>query len=241
MRLVLVGADFEENLGMCMIAAAAESRGHRTTVVPFQRAGERPQVVAEVLAARPDVVGLAAQFQHRGTDFLALARDLRRAGFRGHVTAGGQFATMAHQPILAGRYGVDSVVLYEGEHTVGELLDALASGRSLDEVAGLALPDGACGARRTAARPLVANLDSLPLAQRYRQHARPVKSSRDQKKTPTVHRFQLPPSPQSDLFLFAPDSRRSDHKRSPVHQHAFPLQLPRQSGPWSYRNPFLPG
>ena len=172
MRLVLVGADFEENLGMCMIAAAAESRGHRTTVVPFQRAGERPQVVAEVLAARPDVVGLAAQFQHRGTDFLALARDLRRAGFRGHVTAGGQFATMAHQPILAGRYGVDSVVLYEGEHTVGELLDALASGRSLDEVAGRALPDGACGARRTAARPLVANLDSLPLAQRYRQHAR---------------------------------------------------------------------
>lgn len=172
MRLVLVGADFEENLGMCMIAAAAESRGHRTLVVPFQRADDRPQVVAEVLAARPEVVGLATQFQHRGTDFLALARDLRRAGFCGHITAGGQFATMAHQPILSGRYGVDSVVLYEGDHTIGELLDALASGRSLDDVAGLALPDRKCGARRTAARPLVASLDSLPLAHRYRQHSR---------------------------------------------------------------------
>ena len=88
MRLVLVGADFEENLGMCMIAAGAESAGHAASVVPFQSAEERARVIKKVLAARPDVVGLAAQFQHRGTDYLALACDLRRAGFRGHITAG---------------------------------------------------------------------------------------------------------------------------------------------------------
>lgn len=172
MRLILVGADFEENLGMCMIAATAESAGHATVVVPFQSADERADVVARVLAARPDVVGLAAQFQHRGMDFLGLACDLRKAGFRGHLTAGGQFATMAHHSILTGRYGVDSVVLYEGEQTTAELLGALASGQSLHAVAGLALPDGSGGVIRTAARPLVAALDRLPLAQRYRQHAR---------------------------------------------------------------------
>jgi hypothetical protein len=171
MRLVLVGADFEENLGLCMVAAGAESRGHRTRVVPFQTSAERAQVVAEIMTGGPDVVGLAAQFQHRGSDFLALARDLRRAGFRGHITAGGQFATMAHPNILGGRYGIDSVVLYLGEHTIGDLLDALATGSSLDDVAGLALPDG-LGARRTAPRPLAASLDDLPLAHRYRQHSR---------------------------------------------------------------------
>jgi hypothetical protein len=172
MRLVLVGADYEENLGMCMIAAGAEAAGHAATVIPFQSAEERGRVVSKVLAARPDVVGLAAQFQHRGMDYLALACDLRRAGFRGHLTAGGQFATMAHAPILSGRYGVDSVVLYEGEHTIAELLDAVASGRALDTVAGLALPDGQGGAYRTAPRALAADLDSLPLAHRYRQHSR---------------------------------------------------------------------
>jgi anaerobic magnesium-protoporphyrin IX monomethyl ester cyclase len=172
MRLVLVGADYEENLGMCMIAAAAESAGHRTLVVPFQSSEDRSLVVEKVLATRPDAVGLAAQFQHRGMDYLELACALRRAGFRGHITAGGQFATMAHAPILSGRYGVDSIVLYEGEHTVAELLDAVASGRSLDNVAGLALPDGKGGAYRTAPRALAAHLDSLPLAQRYRQHSR---------------------------------------------------------------------
>jgi anaerobic magnesium-protoporphyrin IX monomethyl ester cyclase len=172
MRLVLVGADYEENLGMCMIAAAADSAGHRTSVVPFQSSEERSLVVERVLAARPDVVGLAAQFQHRGMDYLGLACDLRRAGFRGHITAGGQFATMAQAPILSGRYGVDSVVLYEGERTIAELLDAVASGGALGSVAGLALPDGKGGAYRTAPRALASNLDCLPLAQRYRQHSR---------------------------------------------------------------------
>jgi anaerobic magnesium-protoporphyrin IX monomethyl ester cyclase len=172
MRLVLVGADFEENLGMCMIAAAAESAGHATSVVPFQSAEERGPTVDRILAVQPDVVGLAAQFQHRGMDYLGLACDLRRAGFRGHITAGGQFATMAHAPILSGRYGVDSVVLYEGEGTISELLDAIADKQPLDGVAGLALPDGQGGAYRTAPRGLAQNLDCLPLAQRYRQHSR---------------------------------------------------------------------
>src|SRR5512139_1752381 len=134
MHLVLVGADYEENLGMCMIAAAAESAGHRTSVVPFGGRG-RDEVVLDILALRPDVVGLAAQFQHRGLDFLGLACDLRRAGFRGHITAGGQFATMAAAPILSGSHGVDSVVLYEGEDTIVELLGALAARRPLTQVA----------------------------------------------------------------------------------------------------------
>jgi anaerobic magnesium-protoporphyrin IX monomethyl ester cyclase len=172
MRLVLVGADYEENLGMCMIAAAAEAAGHSTHVVPFQCDDERPGVIAAALALAPDVIGLAAQFQHRGQDFMSLSRDLRRAGFRGHITLGGQFATMAYASILSGNYGVDSVVLYEGEHSIRELLGALAARRPLDGIAGLALPDGRGRARRTVPRALAASLDALPLAHRYRRHAR---------------------------------------------------------------------
>jgi radical SAM superfamily enzyme YgiQ (UPF0313 family) len=174
MRLVLVGADYEENLGVCMIAAGAAAAGHRTHVIPFGNGDDRAEVVRRILGSRPDVIGLAAQFQHRGLDYLGLACDLRRAGFRGHVTAGGQFATMAAESLLAGRFGFDSVVLYEGERTIGELLDAIAGKRALAEVAGLALPDGKGGVCRTAVRPLAENLDDLPLAHRYRQHSRQV-------------------------------------------------------------------
>jgi hypothetical protein len=56
MRVVLLGADFEENLGVGMIAAAAEAGGHSVRVVPFNSPGDRGRVLRHVAAAGADVV-----------------------------------------------------------------------------------------------------------------------------------------------------------------------------------------
>jgi len=170
MRVVLVGADLEENLGVGMIAACAERAGHRVDVVPFDTSPQLPRVAESILAKRPDVVGLSAQFQHRSHDFLSLSRELRARGYQGHVTAGGQFPTMAFREVLSRGNGIDSVVLHEGEETFVELLDALANARPLDDVAGLALPNRGMP-YRTPGRAL-ADLDSVPFPKRYRGHAR---------------------------------------------------------------------
>ena len=172
MRLILVGADVEENLGMGMIAAAATNAGHRVEVLSFNDSAEIPDLADRIVLCGPDVVGLAAQFQHRGVDFLGLATALRKAGFRGHITAGGHFATMGYANILAGRYGVDSVILYDGEETVVELLAAIAAERGLADVAGIAFRSASGAVARTAPRCLPQDLDALPIAQRYRPHAR---------------------------------------------------------------------
>jgi radical SAM superfamily enzyme YgiQ (UPF0313 family) len=172
MRLILVGADLEENLGMGMIAAAATGAGHRVEVLGFNDTAQISDLARRIAASRPDVVGLAAQFQHRALDFLGLATALRKSGFRGHITAGGNFATMGHANVLAGPYGVDSVVLYDGEDTIVELLAAIAAGRDLAGVAGIAFRDSGGAVVRTAPRCLPKNLDALPIAQRYRPHAR---------------------------------------------------------------------
>src|SRR5512135_1383451 len=95
MEIALVGADIEENLGVGMIAAAAERAGHEVTVVPFSEAHERGPVLARILSLAPDVVGLSIQFQHRSGEFLALAAELRARGYAGHITAGGQYPTLA--------------------------------------------------------------------------------------------------------------------------------------------------
>ncbi|MCC7539972.1 MAG: cobalamin-dependent protein [Deltaproteobacteria bacterium] len=172
MRLVLVGADFEENLGMGMIAAAATAAGHEVSVVAFNDPDDAPAIAREVVAAAPDVVGLAIQFQHRAHELVALARSLRALGLRGHVTCGGQFPSLAWNEVLGPASGIDSVVLHEGEATIVALLEALRTGAPLLDVRGLAVrgPDGA--PRRTASRPLVEDLDTLPWTQRYRPHAR---------------------------------------------------------------------
>ena len=172
MRLTLVGADVEENLGMGMIAAAATGAGHRVDVLGFNDNAQIPELANRIVSSGPNVVGLAAQFQHRGLDFLSLATALRKHGFRGHITAGGHFATMGCASVLAGRYGVDSVVLYDGEETIVDLLAALVAERSLAGVAGIAFRNASGAVVRTAPRCLPQDLDALPIAQRYRPHTR---------------------------------------------------------------------
>ena len=170
MEIVLVGADIEENLGIGMIAAVAIEAGHRVRVVTFDRAGQIGSVAERVVATDPDVVGLSVQFQHRGAEFMSLARRLRRDGFDGHLCCGGQFPSLAWREVLGDGNGVDSVVLHEGEKTLVALLDALSTGRHLAEVSGLAVLSDDGVPMRTAGSGLIEDLDVLPFAARYRSH-----------------------------------------------------------------------
>ncbi len=171
MRVAIVGADFEENLGVGMIAAVAEGAGHEVSIVPYNSPRDRARVVTRLAEAAPDVIGLSIQFQHRSHDFLSLARALRRAGFAGHITAGGQFPSLAAHEVLGREHGVDSVVLHDGEATFLDLLAALGSGRPLGEVSGLAFSDES-GVKRTPGRGLESDLDRLPFPKRYRAPSR---------------------------------------------------------------------
>jgi anaerobic magnesium-protoporphyrin IX monomethyl ester cyclase len=152
MRVHFVGADLEESLGMGILAAVVERAGHRWQIVSFNDPAETAEVARRALSGAPDVIGLSIQFQHRAPEFLALARALRDAGFRGHLTAGGQFPTLAWQEALLPVHGLDSVVLHDGEETLVELLEALERKTPLSEVRGLALPSPKarrrCGRRR---------------------------------------------------------------------------------------------
>jgi radical SAM superfamily enzyme YgiQ (UPF0313 family) len=170
MLINFVCADLEENIGVGILAAAVEKRGHTTGVQPFSDASETERVVKAIVDGAPDVVGLSIQFQHRAPEFLALARRLREAGYRGHVTCGGQFPTLAWRETLTPEHGVDSIVLHDGEETIVELLDALERDAPLAGIPGLGLraPDGA--PFRTEARRLLDDLDGVPFAKRYRHH-----------------------------------------------------------------------
>lgn len=110
MHLMLIGADIEENLGMGMIAGAAVAAGHRVSVLPFPGVAAIAELVAAVCKGGPQVVGLAARFQHRGDEFLALSRALRALVFGPHHD-GRRIPTRGWHGILSGSFGVESVVL----------------------------------------------------------------------------------------------------------------------------------
>ncbi|MCB9595038.1 MAG: B12-binding domain-containing radical SAM protein [Sandaracinaceae bacterium] len=172
MRVYLIGADFEENLGLGILAAVCREAGHEPYILPFNVPEDGGAIVERVMADQPELVGLSIQFQHRAHEFLGLARKLRSAGYRGHVTSGAQFPTLAYQEVIEGGHGVDSVVFHDGEETLLALMGALENGTSLFDVEGLALMSHDGVATRTAPRRMPDDLDAIPFPIRYRQHNR---------------------------------------------------------------------
>ncbi len=169
MRILLVGAELEENLALRSLAAVLEPAGHTVTLAGFATAADTASVLATTRETAPDLIGMSMTFQFRAQEFGALAGELRAAGYRGHITVGGHFPTFAYEEVLRCFPAIDTVVRHEGEETLPELCRALAKGpgqASLADIRGLVFraADGALVCN--AARPLVGDLDGLPFAKR---------------------------------------------------------------------------
>jgi anaerobic magnesium-protoporphyrin IX monomethyl ester cyclase len=163
LRVSLVGAELEENLGLRYIASSLENAGHEVDIVPFATEYEIPDVVRRVLDYNPDLTGLSMVFTGRGREFCRLAQELRRAGYRGHLIGGGHFASFNCERLLEDYPAFDSIGLCEGE----ELMCALAANlEHLSRVSGLCYrkPDGSITLSPSLGNP--ENLDALPFPKR---------------------------------------------------------------------------
>ncbi|MCC7138226.1 MAG: B12-binding domain-containing radical SAM protein [Planctomycetes bacterium] len=160
MLVFLVGFQDQDNLGLRYLSSSVAAAGHRARIVTYS--SDPRDLVRRALEERPDVVGLSLIFQYMAPEFARVVAALRAAGVRAHVTVGGHYPSFEYAEVLRGMPGLDSVVRFEGERTLVELLDCLASGVPWQEVAGIAHvgPDG--DVRATPLRPPVADLDGLP-------------------------------------------------------------------------------
>jgi hypothetical protein len=138
--VALVGPEVEENLGLRYLASSLAAAGLEARLFAF----DRPEQLASLVEAlaRPEpppaVVALSLAFQARAADFLALAVALRRAGFQGHLTAGGHFGAFAHRELLRDFPELDSLCLHEAEETLVALVQAVVADAPPASVAGLA-------------------------------------------------------------------------------------------------------
>jgi radical SAM superfamily enzyme YgiQ (UPF0313 family) len=168
MRVSLVGAELEENLGLRYMAAGLERAGHEVDIVPFASECDRTDVVKRVVGFGARIAGLSMVFTGRAREFCRLAQALREGGFEGHIVAGGHFASFNCERLLADFPAFDSIGLGEGE----ELICALAG--HLDDVshvAGLCFRrmDGSIGLNPSEGNP--DDLDALPFPKRTTFHS----------------------------------------------------------------------
>jgi radical SAM superfamily enzyme YgiQ (UPF0313 family) len=162
-QILLVGYQDQGNLGLGYLAAVLIARGYAVEVVDFRRG---PRAVLDAAREnKPLVIGLSIIFQYYLPRFAALAAYLREQGVESHLTAGGHYPTLRYEDTLREIPELDSVVLFEGELTLLEVVATLADGRDWRATPGIAW-QGPDGPVRTPLRPLVANLDELPFPHR---------------------------------------------------------------------------
>ena len=163
--VLLVGAEELENLATRYLAAVLRRQGYSVELASFSTAAEMDAVVERARAARPRLVGLSIIFQYRALEFAALAEQLRLVLPNTHITTGGHFPTFTASDLLRDYASLDSVVRGEGELTLLELVQNLDAPDKWDQVCGLTFRrEGQIVS--TAARPLIADLDTLPFPAR---------------------------------------------------------------------------
>jgi anaerobic magnesium-protoporphyrin IX monomethyl ester cyclase len=159
-HVVLIGFQDQGNLGMGYLAGVLEERGFSVEMLEFRDGHDA--LVEAVVHREPLVVGFSLIFQYFLLDYVALARELRAHNVSAHFTIGGHFPSLCPDEVLQTMPQLDSIALFEGEHTLLELTTCLTRGESWQAVPGLALRDDAGITTTTEPRPLVHDLDELP-------------------------------------------------------------------------------
>ncbi|WP_461210652.1 B12-binding domain-containing radical SAM protein [Desulfocurvus sp. DL9XJH121] len=153
-------------MGVYAVAAACIEAGCEVRVFDWHAMrGREDEMRAALAEFSPHVAGFTV-LQANRFGALDIARLAREAAPDAGIVFGGVSATALWEFFLRRCPEVDAVVLGEGDATMPELACALARGEDMAGVAGIALrgPDGPL---RTAPRPPVADLDSLPIPARW--------------------------------------------------------------------------
>jgi radical SAM superfamily enzyme YgiQ (UPF0313 family) len=149
-------------LGLLYVSSYLKSRGFDVGL--FDSTFASPQDFTDLLArARPPVVGLYTTLMTK-ISVLPMVAEAKAAGAT--VVLGGPDAGPYAEEYLD--HGVDVVVVGEGELTTEELLPHLArhGPRDMRHIQGIVYREDDGQIVRTAPRPLIAELDSLPLPDR---------------------------------------------------------------------------
>ena len=161
--VLLIGFQDQDNLGLRYLLSSVRHGGFRGEILTYTA---DPGPICEAVArTRPDVVGLSLIFQYMAPEFGRVVAALRAAGCSAHITIGGHYPSFDCVEVLERIPGADSVVRFEGEATLVELLERLASGRDWRDILGIAYRRGAEIAVNPL-RPAIDNLDSLPQPER---------------------------------------------------------------------------
>jgi radical SAM superfamily enzyme YgiQ (UPF0313 family) len=162
-HIILVGFQNQGNLGLGYLAATVRNQGYSVEVFDIET--NRNILLKAALNNSPVLIGFSLIFQFYIKQYRELIRFLRHNNIDCHFTMGGHFPSLSYGQTLELVPELDSVVLFEGELTLVELVDHLSAGKDWRNVEGIAFNSNE-GVKTTALRPLIKDLDLLPYPDR---------------------------------------------------------------------------
>lgn len=161
---MLVGFQHMGNLGLGYLAAVLRRSGYDVQVVDIEQ--DPAEIVRLARELNPVLIGFSLIFQFFIDRYAALIYLLRDNSIDCHFTMGGHFPSLSYEQTLELVPEVDSVVRFEGETTLLELVDAVVAGEDWREIHGLAYRDNEGKVVLTRPRALLEDLDQLPYPER---------------------------------------------------------------------------
>lgn len=172
MKVVLITPPYDrsrfrlgESLGLKYLAAVLKQHDIDVSVFEPTLLGWNVQDTVEAIVSRHcDILGISIQFSHGLSNAVEVMKEVKSA-INAHITIGGHFATFHYDELLETVPYLDTVVRFEGEQTLVELVHCINCPAAWSNVLGLAYRDNP-SVRATPPRPLIQNLDKLPFPER---------------------------------------------------------------------------
>jgi anaerobic magnesium-protoporphyrin IX monomethyl ester cyclase len=177
-RVLLIGFQDQDNLGLRYLMSTVNASGHEAFIMTYR--SDPNKILERIRQDEPDVVGFSLIFQYMAPDFGQVIAALREAGVTAHFTMGGHYASFEPTEILRRIPGLDSIVRFDGEMTLVNLLNCFSTGADWRALPGIAFrkDDGQITVAPLA--QVVEDLDLLPWPDRksidYEGHPMPTAS-----------------------------------------------------------------
>ncbi|MBR9982737.1 MAG: cobalamin-dependent protein, partial [Desulfatitalea sp.] len=153
-------------LGLCYVAAACEAAGAQVVLLDYIVSRYTPEKLRAALDAfGPDVVGATAVTMNF-PDAIEIIREVKAHNPAIVTMMGGPHVSFDAENTLTLHPELDLIVMGEGEATLAELVPALLAPQRWPAIQGIAFRSGAA-VFQTPRRPLIADLDRLPLPARH--------------------------------------------------------------------------
>jgi anaerobic magnesium-protoporphyrin IX monomethyl ester cyclase len=153
-------------LGLCYVAAACEAAGAQTVILDYIVTKYTPEKLDAALARfKPDVVGATAVTMNF-SEAIRIIQDVKAYDPAVITMMGGPHVSFDAENTLARYPELDLIVIGEAEQTLLELIPMVRTREAWKGITGLVYRSGG-KVVATPPRPLIADLDTLPLPARH--------------------------------------------------------------------------